>query len=118
MYDGPVNKKSGVLVLTLPTILDSNSFTAPHEGEKSVVYPDVRAWTSVNTRSEYERRYPSLPDRLIDNLLKPEAKDFCRTLEQDRERCTENFSFWLMPAFENRIRCEYDLRRKMRRANS
>ena len=74
MYDGSANKKSGVLVLTFLTALDSNSFTAPHEGEKSVVYPDVRAWTSVNTRSEYERQCPSPPDRLIDNLLKPEAK--------------------------------------------
>ena len=117
MYDGPVNKKSGVLVLTLPTILDSNSFTAAHEGEKSVVYPDVRAWTSVNTRSEYERRYPSLPDRLIDNLLKPEAKISVapwNRIENDARK----LQFLVDAAFENRIRCEYDLRRKMRRANS
>lgn len=119
MYDGPVNKKSGVLVLTLPTILDSNSFTAPHEGEKSVVYPDVdaRAWAAVNTRSDYERRYPSLPDRLIDNLLKPEAKISVapwNRIENDARK----LQFLVDAAFENRIRCEYDLRRRMRRSNS
>ncbi len=119
MYDGHVNKKSGVLVLTLPTVLDSNSFTAAHEGEKGVVYPDVgtSVWTSVNTRLEYERRYPSLPDRLIDNLLKPEAKISVapwNRIENDARK----LQFLVDAAFENRIRCEYDLSRPMRRANS
>ena len=117
MYDGPVNKKSGVLVLTLPTISDRNSFTVAHEGEKSVVYPDVRKWTSVNTRSEYERRYPSLPDRLIDNLLKPEAK-ISVTPWNRIENNPQKLKFLVDAAFEDRARCEYDLSQPMRRQNS
>ena len=117
MYDGPVNKKSGVLVLTLPTVLDSNSFRVAHEDEKSIVYPDVIEWTSVNTRSEYERLYPSLPDRLIDNLLEPEAKISVapwNRIENDAQK----LKFLVDAAFEDRVHCDYDLSQPMRRQNS
>src|SRR5260221_229693 len=66
MRDGAVNKKSGVVVITLPTI-SSTYFTAAHAEEKSILYPDVTSWTSITARAVYEERYPNLPARIIDN---------------------------------------------------
>ena len=34
---------------------------------------------------------PYMPDRLIDNLLKPEAKSFSRTMEQNQRQQPDNF---------------------------
>ena len=74
MFDGAKNKKSGVLVIHLPST-NPQYFTAAHgEREKEEIYPPSPVWTSVTTRAEYEARYPYLPDRIIDNLLKKEAK--------------------------------------------
>ena len=114
MYDGTVNKKSGVLVINLPTIPDAY-FDAAHDAEKRWVYPDITSWTSVNSRVEYERRYPYMPDRIIDNLLKPEAKV---SVTPWNRIDTTRLKFLLDAAFEDRGRCEYDLSRPMRRANS
>ncbi len=72
MYDGAVNKKSGILIINLPGVSDRCSVA--HDYEKEIVYPNIKSWTSINTRAEYERRYPYMPDRIIDNLLEPEAK--------------------------------------------
>ena len=113
MYDGTVNKKSGILVVSLPET--SDFFTAAHDNEKAVIYPDVTSWVSVNTRTEYERRYPYMPDRIIDNLLEPKAR--VSVVSWDRLNVT-SLKFLVDAAFEDRIRCEYDLSQPMRRANS
>ncbi|MCY3954822.1 MAG: TIR domain-containing protein [Nitrospira sp.] len=113
MHDGVVNKKSGILAINLPGT--STNFTVSHDGEKGSVYPDVRSWTSVETRAEYESRYPYMPDRLIDNLLEPEAK--VSVVPWSRINAAR-LKFLVDAAFEDRGRCEYDLSRSMRRANS
>lgn len=113
MYDGAVNKKSGILVINLPRT--SDFFTAPRDSEKEIVYPNITSWTSVATRAEYERRYPYMPDRIIDNLLEPEAK--ISVAPWDRIKVT-TLKFLIDAAFEDRGRCVYDLSRPMRRANS
>ena len=115
MYDGAVNKKSGILAINLPGT--SKYFTASHDGEKGSVYPDVTSWMSVDSREEYERRYPYMPDRIIDNLLKSKAKISVapwNRIESD----VGKLRFLVDAAFENRGRCEYDLSRRMRRHNS
>ena len=73
MYDGKVNKKSGVIVINLPTI-NCSYYTASHSGEKENVFPENTTWETIDERAEFERRYPYMPDRIIDNLLKSEAK--------------------------------------------
>ncbi len=67
MFDGKVNKKSGILVVNLPGTSDLG--VAPREQEKEIVYPDVLSWTSFRSRAECERVYPHMPARIIDNLL-------------------------------------------------
>ena len=115
MYDGAVNKKSGILVLNLPRI--SEYFHVAHKDEKTMVYPDVTSWTTIDSREEYERRYPYMPDRLIDNLLKSEAKISVAPWDRIKSDVGK-LRFLVDAAFEDRSRCEYDLSRPMRRHNS
>jgi hypothetical protein len=117
MYDGSVNKKSGVLVINLPTIR-CTYFTAPHgNDEKRAVYPTQTEWTSIVSRSDYETRYPYMPDRIVDNLIKPSAKVSVAnwdTVTGD----VGKLRFLIEAAFNDREACEYDLSRPMRRANA
>ena len=113
MYDGKVNKKSGILVINLPNT--SSSFTVAHEEEKQRVYPDVRNWMSISARAEYESRFPHMPDRIIDNLLNAEAKI---SVVPWKKINAETLRFLVDVTFRDRSRCQYDLSRPMRRANS
>ena len=114
MYDGPVNKKSGIVVINLPGI--SESYTAPHgDEEKRLLYPNVNSWITINEREEYERRYPYMPQRIIDNLLAPDVKISVTPWEKING---ETLDFLIEAAFGGRENCRYDLSRPMRRANS
>ena len=73
MIDGKINKKSGILVVNLPSTACTN-YTAPRDHEKQAVYPECTSWVSIDSRTECECRYPYIPNRIIDNLLKTEAK--------------------------------------------
>ena len=114
MFDGKVNKKSGILVVNLPGI--SDHITASRELEKTVVYPDIKRWTTVSTRAEYERRYPHMPARIVDNLLKHEAR--ISVVPWDRiDGHPERLKCLVDGTFEDRAICQYNLTRRMRRAN-
>lgn len=117
MYDGQVNKKSGVLVINLPTT-GCTYYTAAHgDEEKNEIYPSTSSWTSIKTRKEYEERYPYMPARIIDNLLKAEVKlsvTNWNTIMTD----TEKLKLLIDLTYRDRAGCDYDLSRPMRRANS
>jgi hypothetical protein len=116
MFDGSVNKKSGILVIQLPST-NPQYFNASHDVEKSVVYPDCANWINIDDRAEYERRYPYLPDRIIDNLLATNAK-ISVTSWARFENNLGNLVTMIDAAHNDRLLCEYDLNRPMRRANS
>lgn len=116
MYDGLVNKKSGILVINLPTT-GCTYFTATHQAEKETVYPEVTSWMLIDERSEYERRYPYMPNRIIDNLLNKETK--ISVTNWDRiANSPRILAFLIDAAYNDRLACKYDLNRSMRRANS
>jgi hypothetical protein len=116
MYDGRVNKKSGILVINLPTIY-CTYFKAAHAGEKDRVYPGITDWKTIDNRREYEVRFPNMPDRIIDNLLKKEAK--ISVVNWDKiEHDPRTLAYLIDATYEDRITCKYDLSRTMRRANS
>ncbi len=115
MIDGKVNKKSGILVVNLPST-GSTNYTAAHQSEKPAVYPECKKWIYIDERAEYERRYPYVPARIIDNLLKNEAKVSVTPWYKFRD--PDNLRFLINTAYEDRQRCEYDLSRPMRRRNS
>jgi len=117
MYDGKVNKKSGVLVINLPGT-GCTYYTAAHgDDEKSKVYPENTNWTSISSRAEYESRYPYLPDRIIDNLLKTGAKVSVTDWDRVAGDC-EKLRFLIDTTFNDRADCDYDLSRPLRRVNS
>ncbi|MDR2310441.1 MAG: TIR domain-containing protein [Brucellaceae bacterium] len=116
MYDGIINKKSGILVIQLPST-NPTFWNAAHEVEKAIVYPDCTSWTTINDRAEYERRYPYLPARIIDNLLAPKAKVSVTTWERIAGN-PGNLMTMINATYNDRELCEYDLSRPLRSNNS
>lgn len=114
MINGAINKKSGILVINLPST-GCTYYTATHSGEKEKIHPENKSWMSIDTRAEYERRYPYLPARIIDNLLKTEAKI---SVVNWNEINIEKLRFLIHATFEDKALCEYDLSRTMKRQNS
>ena len=114
MYDGKVNKKSGLVVINLPET-SSDLVHAPHGETEKNLYPDVPSWVSIDGRTEYEDRYPYMPARLIDNLLEPKAK--VSVMPWSRIN-VETLPVLIELAFQQRGQCQYDLSRPMRRHNS
>lgn len=116
MYDGQKNKKSGVLVINLPSTGCVLATAAHGEKEKTEIYPNS-TWTAITARKDYEERYPYIPDRIIDNLLKNGAKisvTSWETIAADVSR----LRLLIDLTFDDRLNCDYDLSRSMRRADS
>ena len=117
MIDGQINKKSGIVVVQLPST-NPQHFTAAHgDVEKKQVYPDVNDWCSIDLRSEYERRYPYLPARMIDQLL---AKDAQVSVTQWSCLGSDlgNLALLIDCAYRCRSSCNYDLARPMKKRDS
>jgi len=68
MRDSAKNKKSGIVVVMLPDVA-LDYFTAGHGDLEKSLYPSTTNWIQISKRSEYEIRYPYIPDRIIDSLL-------------------------------------------------
>ena len=115
MFDGARNKKSGILVVNLPAVQCPYYFAEYGEGEKRLIYPDNNSWTSIGSRAEQEKRFPHLPERIIDNLIAPKAR--ISIVPWDRIT-SETLKFLIDATFEARSGCEYDLARPMRRRNA
>ena len=115
MYDGSVNARSGIVVINLPEV-SNGSYSAPYgDQEKILLYSDISFWFHANQRADYERLYPCMPDRIIDNLLKQDVKISVTSWDRITKAGLE---FLIDSAFDNRFNCQYDLNRPMRRANS
>lgn len=117
MYNGKVNKQSGVLVINLPNT-GCTYYTAAHgDAEKATIYPENTSWTTITSREEYERRYPYAPARIIDNLLKNGAKVSVTNWDKISANAAA-LRFLIDVTFDDKTTCEYDLSRPMRRADS
>lgn len=113
MYDGKINKRSGIVVVMLPET-HCDDCHIPYANEKAQIYPEISSWVHVDSRSEYQRRYPDMPERIIDNLLKDGVKISVTTW---KKLTPENLRMMLDNAYNNRQTQPYDLSRKMRRKN-
>ncbi len=117
MYNGKVNKQSGILVINLPSTGCTNFAAAHGEDEKKKLYPTTKSWTSITSRSEYEKRYPCMPARIIDNLLKKDVI-ISVTNWNNIEDDISKLQFLIDITFDDRFNCKYDLSRPMRRKNA
>ena len=111
MYDGKVNKKSGIIVILLPSV-KSDFYTCAYGNEKS--FYSETTWVTINSREEYHRRYPYLPERIIDNLLEPNA--FISVINWEKLN-VDILKQMIDNAYNGRATCIYDLSRPMRRKN-
>lgn len=119
MHDGELNKRSGILVVNLLAMAGGNEplVCAAHSGEEESVYPEIRDWTSVNSRQEWERLYPNMPNRILDNLI-----------INDRAKISVTNWRWIQDpvklkllidmAYRDRNSCKYDLSQPMMRRSS
>ena len=111
MYDGQKNKKSGILVIQLPSVA-STYYHAGHGSDEKTLYP-TQEWVSVSS-DEYDRRYPFVPPRIMDSVKKnvpisivrwgdvvndneirlgfPKLKSFIDLAHRDKENCDYDFS--------------------------
>ena len=115
MFDGVRNKKSGILVINLPSTQCKYVTAAHGDEEKRTIYPGWSDWINIDSRTEYEKRYPHLPDRIIDNLLATKAHISVVPWE---ELTVDRLEFLVGATFNDRGGCEYDLSRPMRRRDS
>ena len=77
MFDGQINKKSGVFVVNLPSVTQEQIFfSATNDEEKKTLYPEIshNQWITSNSPHELKEKFPYMPARIIGNLIKPEAK--------------------------------------------
>lgn len=87
---------------------------ACHDGEKEFVFSNIQSWTSINTRKEYEERYPYMPERIIDNWLN--GAKISAIAWNDLN--VGKLKYMIEKAYEDKEFCDYDLSRPMRRNNS
>ena len=114
MINGEVNKRSGILVITLPSISGHNWCRASDEDEKQMIYPGVTGWVTLNSRLAYEERFPDLPERIIDNLIAPNVR--ISVCPWNRiEHHPSGLKLLVEAAYQSRRSNEYDLERPMRK---
>ncbi len=118
MFDGKVNKRSGILVINLPSTGCTNFYATHGEKEENILYPSVSAsdWTRITSRAECERLYPYMPSRIIDNLESGAKISVVNwdTITAD----TEKLKLLIDLTYKDKSSCNYNLSTPMRRANS
>lgn len=114
MYDGKVNKKSGILVINLPSVCCQYHTLCTKE-EKEAILPNQKTWISINDRSEFERRYPYMPARIIDNLLK---KGVSISVINWNDLSVDKLKLLIDKAYYARSNNDYDMSREMRMRNA
>ncbi len=115
MIDGKIKKKSGILVITLPT-LDKALFIASHPQEKETIYPEYSEWISFETKQVYEDYCPALPERVVDNLIDQGCRISVTPWHKIDNR-RENLEFLISRTSESRLTNVYDLSLPMRKNN-
>ena len=114
MYDGKVNKKSGILVINLPSVCCQYHTLCTKE-EKEAILPNQKTRISINDRSEFDRRYPYMPARIIDNLLK---KGVSISVINWSDLSVDKLKLLIDKAYDARSNNDYDMSREMRMKNS
>ena len=74
----------------------------------------IQNWTIITSQLEYESRYPYMPARIIDNLMKDGVKISVANWD---ELNVEKLSLMIDNAANNRMNNQYDMSRPMRRNN-
>lgn len=118
MKDGPVNKKSGIVVILLPSVTGSTThlYAANGLAEKSL-YPQITNWNNLSTRENLLwGGFEKIPERIVDSLMN--GAKISVTTWDEIVRDSSIVGKLIDMANENKDAIEYDLSRPMRRHNS
>ena len=111
MIDGVKNKKSGIIVINLPST-GCTYYTATHSGEKENVFPGTKTWTHLD-RNGYKQRYTYMPERIIDNL----ADGALISVINWNDVTSSKLRYMIDKAHEDRPNCHYTFKRDMMKTN-
>lgn len=110
MYNGAKNKKSGILVINLPSI--NGSQISICDEDKLILGPEIK-WSPITSYDRYEY----LPGRIVDNLKSSDVRisvvDYSRIINNP-----EGLKQLIDIAYNNRDTNHYNLSVPMRRRNS
>lgn len=119
MFDGHINKKSGIIAVLLPTVTGEKCHLfAGHGKREKDLYPLENHWTHVTSReSLLWGGFEYLPERIVDNLMTGKS---CISVTTWKKICENpgilvNLIEW---SNEDRDHCVCDMSRRMRRNNS
>lgn len=113
MYDSEVNPKMGIIVINLPEI--NQNVRVSSDDEKPLVSPNSN-WCHLSTREEYEKEYPYMPNRIIDNFVKNVP---ISVVEWNRIENDNNILMELIDnAFKRRKQITYDHSRILKGRNT
>lgn len=116
MYDSDANSKMGILVINLPSLHYEQSVRVSCDEEKELVAPGATDWVTLDSKSEFEKYYPYMPDRLIDNFCK---KNPITVVDWDRIKDNPELLMKLIDnTFNNINKCNYDYSKPLRKNNS
>lgn len=111
MYDGKVNKKSGILVINLPSIQhDSRIYIGHGEDGEQRIYGNVQFWQA------FKNNHPYLPERILDNLA--HGAKISVTNWDLIEGNAEVLSHLIDITYRDRSSCDYYLSKPMMRRNT
>ncbi|MGR3290043.1 MAG: TIR domain-containing protein [Paracoccaceae bacterium] len=113
MIDGPINKKSGILVINLHTT-GGDTWHADLPGEKDQIYFNYSgSWITIETKSDFQSRFPDMPERILDNLLSPNVT-MSVVPWSIIENQPENLRYYIEETAKVRSANNYDLSLQMR----
>ncbi len=114
MFNTDLNPRLGIVVINLPSI-NGSWIRAASDEEKDIIAP-LSNWYSIETREDYEDKYPYMPTRIIDNFVK---KVPISVISWDRVQSRpETLKELVDLAFKRRKTISYDHSRPIRRNNS
>lgn len=118
MKDGPVNKKSGIVVILLPSVTGSATHLYAANGfvEKSL-YPQITDWSDIGSRENLLwGGFEKIPGRIIDSLMN--GAKISVTTWNEIIRDSSILGKLIDLANGNKDTIVYDFSRPMRRHNS
>jgi hypothetical protein len=120
MRDSTKNKKSGILIIQLPST-NPQPMCIAHDDEKVYEDPMGITWRTPPTRKVCEQKFPYCPERIIDNIMTPRSWILVARwsdLVTQEDPHMDKLRWLIDAAFRNRASCEYNLKRPLRRHNS
>lgn len=118
MKDGPVNKKSGIVIILLPSVTGASPHICVANGDaEKALYPQIKDWKPLDARENLMwGGLEKVPERIIDNIVK--GAKISVTAWNEIVRDPSILGKLIDMANSNKDAVEYDFSRPMRRHNS